>query len=114
MRSGDYTNDGYFTAANVGSGKTSQALFKASNTGIWLPGDIKFRDMNGDNIINNGDNTLANPGDRRVIGNSTPRYTYGINLSADYSSFFFSAFFQGVGKQDWWPGTESGCILGTV
>ncbi len=107
-----YTNDGYFTAANVGSGKTSQALFKASNTGIWLPGDIKFRDMNGDNIINNGDNTLANPGDRRVIGNSTPRYTYGINLSADYSSFFFSAFFQGVGKQDWWPGTESDVFWG--
>lgn len=107
-----YTNDGYFTQANYATGKTSQALFKASNTGIWLPGDIKFRDLNGDNVINNGDNTLANPGDRRVIGNSTPRYTYGINLSADYSNFFFSAFLQGVGKQDWWPGTESDVFWG--
>ncbi len=107
-----YTNDGYWTAANVSQAKAAQALFKASNSGVWLPGDIKFRDMNGDGVINNGDNTLANHGDLRVIGNSTPRYTYGITLSADYENFFFSAFFQGVGKQDWWPGAESDAFWG--
>lgn len=107
-----YTNDGYWTAANVSQAKAMQALFKASNTGIWLPGDIKFKDLNGDGVINNGDNTLANPGDLTVIGNSLPRYTYGINLSADYSGFFFSAFLQGVGKQDWWPGSEADAFWG--
>jgi TonB-linked SusC/RagA family outer membrane protein len=107
-----YTNDGYWTAANVSQAKTMQALFKASNTGIWLPGDIKFKDLNGDGVINNGDNTLANPGDMRVIGNSTPRYSYGITLSADYNNFFFSAFLQGVGKQDWWPGSEADAFWG--
>lgn len=107
-----YTNDGYWTAANVAQAKTMQALFKASNSGQWLPGDIKFKDLNGDGVINNGDNTLANPGDMRVIGNTTPRYTYGITLSADYSNFFFSAFFQGVGKQDWWPGAEADAFWG--
>ena len=107
-----YTNDGFWTAADVSKAKTSQALFKASNSGQWLPGDIRFKDMNGDGVINNGDNTVGNPGDMRVIGNSLPRYTYGINLSADYSNFFFSAFFQGVGKQDWWPGAESDVFWG--
>ena len=29
-------------------------MFKASNTGQWLPGDIKFRDLNGDGQINSG------------------------------------------------------------
>jgi TonB-linked SusC/RagA family outer membrane protein len=107
-----YTNDGYWTAANVSQAKAMQALFKASNTGIWLPGDIKFKDLNGDGVINNGDNTLANPGDMRVIGNSTPRYSYGITMSADYGGFFFSAFLQGVGKQDWWPGSEADAFWG--
>ncbi|NCI45233.1 SusC/RagA family TonB-linked outer membrane protein [Sediminibacterium soli] len=107
-----YTNDGYWTKDNVSQAKAMQPLFRASNSGTWLPGDIKFKDMNGDGVINNGDNTLANPGDRRVIGNSLPRYTYGITLAADYSNFFFSAFFQGVGKQDWWPGSESDVFWG--
>jgi hypothetical protein len=48
----------------------------------------------------------------KIIGNSTPRYTYGISLGADWSSFFFSAFLQGVAKQDWWPGTESDVFWG--
>lgn len=107
-----YTNDGYWTADNVSKAKTMQALFKASNSGTWLPGDIKFKDLNGDGVINNGDNTLGNPGDMSIIGNSTPRYTYGIKLDADYANFFFSAFFQGVGKQDWWPGSESDVFWG--
>lgn len=107
-----YTNDGYWTADNVADAKGMQAIFKASNSGQWLPGDIKFKDLNGDKVINNGDNTLANHGDLSIIGNSTPRYTYGISLGADYSHFSFSAFFQGVGKQDWWPGSESDVFWG--
>lgn len=107
-----YTNDGYWTEADVAKAAGMQPLFKASTTGQWLPGDIKFADLNGDGVVNNGDNTIYNPGDMRVIGNSTPRYTYGINLSADYSNFFFSVFFQGVGKQDWWPGAENDVFWG--
>jgi hypothetical protein len=47
-----------------------------------------------------------------IIGNSSPRYTYGINLGADWNGFFFSAFFQGVGKQDWWPSSEASPFWG--
>jgi TonB-linked SusC/RagA family outer membrane protein len=107
-----YENDGYWTADNVSGAAASQAIFKASNSGQWLPGDIKFKDLNGDKVINNGDNTLASHGDLKVIGNTTPRYSYGVSLGADYAGFSFSAFFQGVAKQDWWPGSESDVFWG--
>ena len=56
------------------------------------PGDIKFKDLNGDGIINDNDRTF--------IGNSIPKLNYGLNLSADYHRFDFSMFFQGVGGVD--------------
>src|SRR5699024_1015726 len=37
-----------------------------------------------------------------VIGNSTPRYQYGFRVDANYKSFDFSIFLQGVGKRDIW------------
>jgi len=43
----------------------------------------------------------------RIIGNILPRYTYGISLDANWNGVFFSAFFQGVAKQDWYPGGEA-------
>ena len=107
-----YETAGYFTSEEDVKNSPKQTLIKASNTGQLLPGDIKFRDRNGDGVINNGDNTVDSPGDRRIIGNSTPRYTYGIMLGADWNNFFFSAFFQGVAKQDWWPGSEAGSFWG--
>lgn len=107
-----FTNDGYWNSTNVSQAKTFQALYKASSTGTWLPGDIKFKDINDDGVINKGSNTLTNPGDQKVIGNSTPRYSYGITASADYNNFFFSVFFQGVGKQNWWPGPEADAFWG--
>ncbi|GAB3917095.1 SusC/RagA family TonB-linked outer membrane protein [Larkinella terrae] len=107
-----YTTDGYFTSADDIKNSAKQTLYKASNTNQLLPGDIKFRDLNGDGVIDPGDNTVDKPGDRTIIGNSTPRYTYGIMLSADWNNFFFSAFLQGVGKQDWWPGAEAGTFWG--
>lgn len=103
---------GFFTSTDDIAKSPKQTLYKASNTGQLLPGDIKFRDLNGDGVINNGDNTVGNPGDRRIIGNSTPRYTYGVMLNADWNNFFFSTFFQGVGQQDWWPGSEAGIFWG--
>lgn len=69
---------------------------------IFGPGDVKFKDLNGDGKIDIGAGTIDNPGDRKVIGNSTPRYEYGIRLGADYKGFDFSIFFQGVGKRKIW------------
>lgn len=41
-----------------------------------------------------------NPGDLKVIGNTTPRYSFGFNLYMEYKGFDFSAFIQGVGKRN--------------
>ena len=37
--------------------------------------------------INTGQNTANDPGDRKIIGNSTPRYNFGLNLTASYKGF---------------------------
>lgn len=69
----------------------------------WRPGDVQYADLNGDGIISPGKNTLEDPGDRTIIGNSTPRYSFGINTSVAYKNFRLTAFFQGIGKVDHWP-----------
>jgi len=63
------------------------------------PGDVKFKDVNGDGEINNGSSLLNDHGDLEKIGNSNPRYEYGFRLGADFKGFDVSAFFQGVGSR---------------
>ncbi len=68
--------------------------------GGWYPGDVKYRDLNGDGKITYGKGTLDDPGDRKVIGNSEPRFAYGIKINADWKNFDLNIFFQGIGKRD--------------
>ena len=70
----------------------------------WSAGDIMYKDLNGDGIVNNGNNTLDNPGDLSIIGNSTPRYKFGLTLDGQWRGLDFSLFFQGVMKRDYWLG----------
>jgi len=70
------------------------------------PGDVKYRDLNGDGVINIGDGTVANPGDRRIIGNSTPRYQYGFRADFGFKGFDLGFFLQGVGRRGLWPGGD--------
>ncbi|MCW4469661.1 TonB-dependent receptor [Flavobacterium sp. MFBS3-15] len=56
------------------------------------PGDMKFRDVNGDGEIN--------AQDRKIIGNPTPEITYGINFNASYKNFDLSFLWQGVSNID--------------
>ena len=71
----------------------------------WRAGDIMYRDLNDDGKIDDGANTLDDHGDLKVIGNNTPRYLFGIDLSADWKGFDFRAFFQGVLKRDYLQGS---------
>jgi TonB-linked SusC/RagA family outer membrane protein len=103
-----YTTEGFFIdQADIDSHAKQAPQMRASPTNIWYPGDIKLQDLNNDGFINVGKNSALDPGDRKIIGNSAPRYTYGISLGSDWNNFFFSTFFQGVGKQDWYPSTEA-------
>lgn len=65
-----------------------------------VPGDIKFINLNGDNVVDNGENTVDNPGDMKIIGNNKAHFRYGFNVSADWKGFDIGIFFQGVGKRD--------------
>lgn len=67
------------------------------------PGDLKYKDLNGDGKIDKGANTVDNPGDFKIIGNSRSRYLYGLDLNADWNGFDLRMLFQGVGKRDWYP-----------
>ncbi|MET6997629.1 TonB-dependent receptor [Chitinophaga defluvii] len=73
-------------------------------SGNWTPGDVKYRDMNGDNVINDGKKTADDHGDLTVIGNSQARYKYGVYAGANYKGIDLSFMIQGVGKQAIWPG----------
>ncbi|WP_324025357.1 TonB-dependent receptor [Maribacter sp. BPC-D8] len=57
-----------------------------------LPGDVQYRDQNGDDVINDDDRTF--------IGSPLPDFTYGINVDMIYKQFDFSMFFQGVQGND--------------
>ncbi len=69
----------------------------------WRPGDIRYADLNGDGVISRGDNTLANPGDQKIIAYEAPRYNFGVNGNVNWKSFSLNLFFQGVMKYDYWP-----------
>jgi len=53
-----------------------------------VPGDIKYKDLNGDGIINGNDQT--------AIGNTKPLIYYGLNTGFSYKGFDVSILFQGV------------------
>ncbi|RZJ64075.1 MAG: SusC/RagA family protein, partial [Flavobacterium sp.] len=108
-----YETEGFFIDdADIASHAKQDPQMRASPTGKWFPGDIKLKDLNGDGFINVGENKVGKSGDRRIIGNSAPRYLYGVNLGADWHNFSFSVFFQGVGKQQWYPSTETEMFWG--
>jgi TonB-linked SusC/RagA family outer membrane protein len=108
-----YTTEGFFIdQADVDAHAKQTPQMRASPTNLWFPGDIKLLDANGDGFVNIGKNTVNDPGDRSIIGNSAPHYTYGVNLSADWQNFFVSIFFQGVAKQQWYPSVESEAFWG--
>lgn len=70
-------------------------------------GDMMYKDLNGDGVIDWGDWTVHNPGDMRIIGNTTPRYFFGIDINAAFKGFDFRMFFQGVGKRDFYARTRT-------
>lgn len=77
----------------------------------WQRGDLKYVDSDRNGSVDPGDGTLSNHGDLRIIGNATPRYSFGINLNAGYKGFAVSALFQGVAKRDF-PMAGSSYLFG--
>ncbi|SFC34670.1 TonB-linked outer membrane protein, SusC/RagA family [Parapedobacter composti] len=79
-----YIHDGIFqTEAEI-----AQAPENGLGSGRFRPGDIRFRDVNGDGRIDVNDRTM--------IGNPTPDFFYGISLNTSYRNFDLNLEFQGV------------------
>ena len=79
-----YTIDGIFQTDAEGAAHPSQFGGGQLNKA----GAFKFKDVNGDNVINSAD--------RAIIGNPHPNFMYGVNLSLGYKNFTLDVFGQGV------------------
>ncbi len=60
--------------------------------GVVGPGDIKYKDLNEDGVIDSNDQT------RYAADPKNPELVYGFGLNVDYKGFYASVFFQGAGK----------------
>lgn len=69
-------------------------------SGTWYPGDMRYVDQDGDGVIGIGDNTSESSGDKFVIGNSTPRFQFGLSANASWKGIDLSFLIQGIGKRD--------------
>ncbi|MDR1632269.1 MAG: TonB-dependent receptor [Dysgonamonadaceae bacterium] len=96
-----YKTDGYW------SSRQEYLDYKAANPGFQsfsdnmvTGGDVKYLAQGAqDHTIGIGDATPENAGDLVYLGTTNGRYLYGLNLSAQWRGFDFSALFQGVGKR---------------
>lgn len=101
-----YVTDGFYSIDDFDAEK--------ARTGVWIlnegvpsidgftvkPGDVKFKDLDRNSVINAGSNTLEEPGDRKIIGNTTARYQFGGHFGLSFKGLEFTMLFQGVGKRD--------------
>jgi TonB-linked SusC/RagA family outer membrane protein len=104
-----FTTDGFFATdeeAKAYAQEVDLSYQTSRLTGGWLAGDLKFLDTDGDGKWGIGANTVDKPGDRKILGNSLPSFSYGINASIKWMGFDASIFFQGTGNHYWYPNAQ--------
>jgi len=110
------SNQGFYPGAHIGdlwgfrnkgfyaTDAEAQAVDNSALSGYkWLAGDIKYLDVNKDKKIDYGSNTVDDPGDQQLIGNTTPHNRVGFSLNLGYKGFDFTTFLQGVLQQRFYP-----------
>ncbi|GGF40187.1 SusC/RagA family TonB-linked outer membrane protein [Echinicola rosea] len=95
------TNDGFFQSEDEIAALDQTAIIPWGALDI-VPGWPKYIDQNEDGKIEQG-LTTGDPKDLSIIGNTTARYRYGLNMNLAWNGFDFSMFLQGVGKKDYYP-----------
>ncbi len=108
-----YVSDGYYSIDDFDLEKAKKGTWEL-NEGVTSiqgynvrPGDMKFKDLDGDGVITTGANTVSDPGDRKVLGNSTSRFQFGANAGVNWKGIDLDIMLQGVGKRDYWLGGHS-------
>ncbi len=79
-----YVADGLFQSQGEIDNHADQ-----SELGAQRVGDIRYKDLNGDGVINSYDQTKIGNGD-------VPNWVYGAGFNVSYKGFYFGAFFQGI------------------
>lgn len=75
--------------------------------GAWGGGDLMYKDLDNSGSVDPGSKTLDDHGDLRVIGNETPRFAYSFTLEAKWRFIDLRAYFQGIGKRDYFVGSAT-------
>ena len=103
-----------YTDDDFENGKLKAGIPTPNIGSVVRPGDIKYRDMNDDGVIDAKDEGY-------IGGTTTPRIVYGFGGNVEYKNFDFSFFFQGTGQsyriiggtQYFIPGSGQG-VMGNV
>jgi len=116
-----YHVDGLFSSdeeaieymANVNSSAVQGNVFNSINAdeNILRAGDLKYADLDGNGVISTGSNTVDDPGDRRIIGNSRPRFLYTGRFDFSWFGFDLSVYLQGIGRINWYASNGDHSML---
>jgi hypothetical protein len=102
-----YETLGYFSSDEEAAGWANQTAL--GNGRPFREGDLKFKDIDGDGYVNQGGNTVDDPGDQRIIGNKSYRLPYSADLNVEWKGFDLRIFVEGIGKRTAYPtGGHSG------
>lgn len=106
-----FRTDGYFLSNEEADAWVQDTFHKNGNNFKAFAGDLKFKDLNGNNQIDVS-GTLDKQDDMEIIGNSSPRYRFGITLHVSWKGFCLETLLQGIGKQDWYySGMDGGGLF---
>lgn len=91
-----YQTDGIF--------QTQEEIDNHADQPNAKPGDIRFKDTNGDNLITDDD--------RVYMGTTIPKLSYGLNVNTSYKNFDLSFFFQGSAGHMVYNGSYNALMIG--
>ena len=83
-----YQTDGFFKSYDD---IKNSAIPVGLNASQLAPGDVKYKDINHDNVIDSKD--------RQILGNAFPRYTFGVTYDVTWKGFDLNMLIQGVGER---------------